>query len=117
MTLRYEPVVPTTELPGPTAAYPIAEVRPQVSGLLHERQFAGGSDVGPGSVLYRIDPTPSQAALALVEANLPARRALAERLEGRARIRAVGEQEYDNALLQAESAKGFELQEALGGGA
>lgn len=104
VALRSEAVVLTTELPGRTAAYLIAEVRPQVSGLLQERLFAEGSDVRAGSVLYRIDPASYQAALdqakaalALAEANLPAAHSLAERLEGLVRIRAVGQQEYDDA--------------------
>lgn len=113
VTVRSEPVTLTTELPGRTAAYLVAEVRPQVSGLLQERLFVEGSDVKAGSVLYRIDPAPYQAAydqaqsaLALAEANLPAARALAERLEGLVKIRAVGQQDYDNAVsarLRAEA--------------
>ena len=113
VTVRPEPVVLTTELPGRTAAYLVAEVRPQVSGLLQERLFVEGSDVKAGGVLYRIDPAPYQAtydqakaALAVAEANLPAARSLAERLEGLVKIRAVGQQDYDNAVsarLRAEA--------------
>ena len=113
VTIRSEPVVLTTELPGRTAAFLIAEVRPQVSGLLQKRLFEEGSDVKAGSVLYRIDPAPYQAAfdqakaaLAVAEANLPAAHSLAERLEGLVKIHAVGQQDYDDAVaarLRAEA--------------
>lgn len=113
VTVRPERVVLTTELPGRTVAYLIAEVRPQVSGLIQKRAFEEGADVAAGALLYQIDPAPyqaaydqAQAALAVAEANLPATRLLAERLKGLVEIRAVGQQEYDNAaaaLLRAEA--------------
>ena len=113
VAVRPERVVLTTELPGRTAAYLVAEVRPQVSGSLQQRLFVEGSDVKAGSVLYRIDPAPYQAAydqakatLAVAEANLPATRARAERLKGLVEIHAVGQQDYDDAaaaLLRAEA--------------
>jgi membrane fusion protein (multidrug efflux system) len=113
VAVRPERVVLTTELPGRTAAYLVAEVRPQVSGSLQQRLFVEGSDVKAGSILYRIDPAPYQAAydqakatLALAEANLPATRARAERLKGLVEIHAVGQQDYDDAaaaLLRAEA--------------
>ncbi len=111
--LRPERVVLTTELPGRTAAYLIAEVRPQVNGLIQKRLFEEGSDVAAGSLLYQIDPAPYQAAhdqakaaLAVAEANLPATRSRAERLKGLVEIHAVGQQDYDDAaaaLLRAEA--------------
>jgi len=112
-TLRSERVVLTMELPGRTAAYLIAEVRPQVNGIIQKRQFREGSDVAAGSLLYQIDPAPyeaahdqAKAALAVAEANLPATRLRAERLKGLVEIHAVGQQEYDDAaaaLLRAEA--------------
>lgn len=59
VTVNPERVVLTTELPGRTSAYFVAEIRPQVSGIVQERLFNEGSDVKAGSVLYRIDPAPS----------------------------------------------------------
>lgn len=113
VTVQAERVVLTTELPGRTVAYLIAEVRPQVSGLIQKRAFEEGADVAAGALLYQIDPAPyqaafdqAQAALAVAEANLPATRLLAQRLKGLVEIRAVGQQEYDNAaaaLLRAEA--------------
>ena len=105
VTLTPERVALTTELPGRTAAYLVAEVRPQVSGLIRERRFEEGSDVRAGELLYQIDPAPyraavdqAEAALAMAEANLPAAQARAERLRGLAEIHAVGQQDVDDAV-------------------
>ncbi len=113
VTLSPEKVVLTTELPGRTAPYLVAEVRPQVNGLIRERAFEEGTDVKTGALLYQIDPAPYQAAynqakasLAMAEANLPAARSRAERLKGLVAIRAAGQQDYDDAAaaaLQAEA--------------
>jgi membrane fusion protein (multidrug efflux system) len=104
-TLKTERVVLTTELPGRTSAYLVAEVRPQVSGIIQRRVFTEGSDVKAGALLYRIDPAPyqaafdqAQAALAVAEANLPATRSRAERLKELVAIHAVGQQDYDDAV-------------------
>ena len=113
VTVHPERVLLTTELPGRTAAYLIAEVRPQVNGIIQERKFVEGSTVQAGALLYQIDPAPYQAAyeqakaaLAVAEANVPPARSRAERLKGLAEIRAVGQQDYDEAaaaLLRAEA--------------
>ncbi len=49
VTLKSAPLQITTELPGRTSAYRIAEVRPQVSGIILKRNFVEGSDIGPAS--------------------------------------------------------------------
>jgi membrane fusion protein (multidrug efflux system) len=113
VAMHAERVVLTTELPGRTAAYLIAEVRPQVNGLIQQRKFVEGSSVQAGALLYQIDPAPyqatfeqSKAALAVAEANLPPVRSRAERLKGLVEIRAVGQQDYDEAaaaVLRAEA--------------
>ena len=56
MTIQPQRVAVTTELAGRTSAYLVAEVRPQVGGIVQERLFTEGSDVTAGEVLYRIDP-------------------------------------------------------------
>lgn len=114
VTVAVAPVAYTTELPGRTSASAIAEVRPQVSGLILERKFVEGSDVSSGSLLYQIDPAPyrsaweqANAALASAEANIPALRSRAERISGLAEIRAAGQQDADDAkaaLLRGEAA-------------
>ena len=94
-----------TELPGRTAPYGIAEVRPQVNGIIQKRLFREGSDVRAGTTLYQIDQAPyrvalesARASLARSEANLKAARLLAERYKGLVAINAVSQQDYDNAV-------------------
>ncbi len=120
VTVAPEPVVLTTELPGRTSAYLVAEIRPQVNGLIQSRPFREGAAVKAGDLLYQIDPAPYQAAydqakaalataeaeLITAEANLPAIRSRAERLKGLVAIHAVSQQDYDDAsaaLRQAEA--------------
>jgi membrane fusion protein (multidrug efflux system) len=56
VTLKHETLALSTELPGRTAAPVIAEIRPQVGGILKERLFTEGSQVKAGQVLYQLDP-------------------------------------------------------------
>ena len=79
VTISMEPVTLTTELPGRASAYLIAEIRPQVNGLIQKRLFIEGTDVKEGQVLYQIDPAPFQAALDNAAANLAAMRKAADR--------------------------------------
>ncbi len=58
VTLSPERIMLTTELPGRTSAYLVAEIRPQVNGLIQSRLFQEGSIVKAGDVLYQIDPAP-----------------------------------------------------------
>ncbi|MFB3778165.1 MAG: efflux RND transporter periplasmic adaptor subunit [Bryobacteraceae bacterium] len=120
VTVAPQRVVLTTELPGRTSAYLVAEIRPQVSGLIQSRLFQEGSNVKGGDLLYQIDPAPfeaalnqakaalttAQAELVTAEANLPAIRSREMRLKELVAIRAVAEQTYDDAsaaLRQAEA--------------
>jgi membrane fusion protein (multidrug efflux system) len=113
VTLQAERIALTTELPGRTSPFLIAEVRPQVNGIIQKRLFDEGSDVRASELLYQIDPAPYQAAfdqasaaLAVAEASLPTLRSRAERLKGLVEVHAVGEQDYDDAsaaLAQAEA--------------
>jgi membrane fusion protein, multidrug efflux system len=103
-TIRTERAVLTTELPGRTSPFLVAEIRPQVSGLIQKRLFQEGSDVTAGAVLYQIDPAPYQAALdqataalAVAEAGLPSIRSRAERLRNLVAIHAVGQQDAEDA--------------------
>ena len=79
VTVSPERVVLTTELPGRTYACLVAEIRPQVSGIIQKRLFEEGSDVRAGKVLYQIDPAPFQAAYDNAAANLSGMRRAAER--------------------------------------
>lgn len=95
----------STELPGRTAAYLVAEVRPQVGGILLQRQFHEGSQVKAGQVLYQVDPAPYRATLARAEASLEAARLLAERYEKLIQTHAISQQQYDDARSQFLQAK------------
>lgn len=95
----------TTELSGRTAPCRIAEIRPQVSGMILKRLFDEGSDVRTGQVLYRIDPAPYQAALdnalaalARAEANRTAIRLRKGRFEALLPDHAVSQQDFDDAV-------------------
>ncbi len=81
VTIRPQQVALTTELPGRTSSYRLAEIRPQVNGLIKERLFTEGSDVKTGQVLYQIDPAPFQAAFDSAAANLVASRKAADRAQ------------------------------------
>jgi membrane fusion protein, multidrug efflux system len=70
VTIQPQPLVVTTELTGRTSAHLVAEVRPQVGGLIQKRLFTEGSEVKEGDVLYQIDPAPFDAALENAAANL-----------------------------------------------
>lgn len=60
VTLEAQTVTLNTELPGRTNAFRIAEVRPQVNGIILKRLFKEGSDVKAGQQLYQIDPAPTR---------------------------------------------------------
>jgi len=79
--VRPETVVLTSELPGRTAGFRVAEIRPQVNGLIQKRLFTEGSQVQAEQVLYQIDPAPYQAALDNADANLLATRKAADRAQ------------------------------------
>jgi membrane fusion protein, multidrug efflux system len=105
VTVEPEAVALTTELPGRTVAYRVAEIRPQVNGLILKRMFTEGSNVKAGQVLYQIDPAPFQAALdnakaALnkAEAQLLSVRSRAERYRKLVAHNAVSRQDYDDAV-------------------
>jgi membrane fusion protein (multidrug efflux system) len=113
VTVGTQRVVLTTELPGRTSAYRIAEIRPQVNGIIQRRLFTEGAEVAAGQALYQIDPAPFQAALenamaslGKAEANLPAVRSKEERYREALSDNAVSRQDYDDAsaaLKQAEA--------------
>ena len=88
VTVQPQKVVLTSELPGRTAGYLVAEIRPQVNGLIQKRLFTEGADVKAGEVLYQIDPAPYQAAFDNADANLAVARAGGRPGAGRAGTRA-----------------------------
>ncbi len=84
LTIKQKPVNLAVELPGRTAAYRIAEVRPQVGGIIKKRLFTEGSEVKAGQLLYQIDPDTYQARFDSAKAAL----AKADALEHSARLKA-----------------------------
>ncbi|CAM5424382.1 efflux RND transporter periplasmic adaptor subunit [Thauera sp. WB-2] len=112
ITVQPESVPMVVELPGRTTPSLIAELRPQVTGILTQRAFNEGSEVKAGQVLYRIDAAPYQAAydsarasLARAEANADAARLRAERHAGLVAIEAVSKQANDDAQAALKQAR------------
>jgi len=112
ITVKREPVTLTTELPGRTSSYVIAEVRPQVSGIIQKRLFTEGAEIKAGQVLYQIDPATYQAAvdsakaaLAKAEANVTVARLKAERYRELSSINAVSKQSQDDAVAALKQAE------------
>src|SRR6202163_4342231 len=105
VTVHRSSVPITTELPGRTSAYLVAQVRARVDGIVLKRDFKEGSDVKTGQRLYEIDPAPyiaalnmAQASLQKAEANLASMTAQAERFKVLVAANAVSKQDYDNAV-------------------
>ncbi len=99
----------TADLAGRVVAYQSSDVRPQVSGLIQKRLFVEGSIVRAGQPLYQIDPSLYKAAVNQASANLASAQAsaaasqtLAARYAPLAKIQAVSQQEYTNAVAQAQ---------------
>ncbi|MFK0088302.1 efflux RND transporter periplasmic adaptor subunit [Pseudomonas sp. NPDC090755] len=107
VTLQTQAYTLTSDLPGRTTAYRIAEVRPQVNGIILKRLFKEGTEVKEGQQLYQIDPSVYEATLASAQANLQSSRSLSDRYKQLVAEQAVSRQEYDDAQakrLQAEAA-------------
>jgi membrane fusion protein (multidrug efflux system) len=108
VTVQPRPVTITTDLPGRTSSYRVAEVRPQVSGVVLKRLFVEGSEVRAGQPLYQIDPAPFQASyhsakatLEHAQAELTTAKLLEERYRPLVEANAVSRQQYDNAVASA----------------
>ncbi|WP_271408776.1 efflux RND transporter periplasmic adaptor subunit [Pseudomonas sp. Q1-7] len=107
VTLQPQSFTLTTELPGRTSAYRIAEVRPQVNGIIQKRLFTEGSEVKAGQQLYQIDSSVYTATYKSAQASLASAQSLAARYKDLVSDQAVSKQAYDEsqaARLQAEAA-------------
>ncbi len=111
VTVKAAPLQITTELPGRTTAYRIAEVRPQVSGIILKRNFTEGSDVEAGVSLYQIDPATYQAAYDSAKGDLAKAQAAANiaqmtlnRYKKLLGTRYISQQDYDTAQADAQQA-------------
>ncbi len=113
MTLHPQSVAITADLPGRISANLVAEVRPQVGGIIRSRNFKEGSEVKEGDVLYEIDPSSYQAsydsavaALQKAEGAVPNAQAKLNRYAGLSAQSAVSQQNFDDAkstLVQAQA--------------
>ncbi|WP_421285719.1 efflux RND transporter periplasmic adaptor subunit [Aeromonas veronii] len=104
VTLQSGPLMLTTELTGRSAPLRVAEVRPQVGGIILKRLFTEGSDVKAGDLLYQIDPAVYQAAVASAKANLAkaqaneqSARLKAKRYQELLKVNSISRQDYDDA--------------------
>ncbi|WP_213131845.1 multidrug efflux RND transporter periplasmic adaptor subunit AcrA [Citrobacter sp. FP75] len=111
VTLKTEPLQITTELPGRTSAFRIAEVRPQVSGIILKRNFTEGGDIEAGVSLYQIDPATYQAAYESAKGDLAKAQAAAniaqltvKRYQKLLGTKYISQQDYDTAQADAQQA-------------
>ncbi|QCR36874.1 efflux RND transporter periplasmic adaptor subunit [Nissabacter sp. SGAir0207] len=111
VTLKAAPLNITTELPGRTSAFRVAEVRPQVSGIILKRNFVEGSDIQAGTSLYQIDPATYQAAynsakgdLAKAQATAEISRVTVNRYKPLLGTNYISKQDYDQAQADLRSA-------------
>ncbi len=109
VTLKSAPLQITTELPGRTSAYRIAEVRPQVSGIILKRNFVEGSDIQAGVSLYQINPATYQASYDSAKGDLAKAQAAAnmdqltvKRYQKLLGTKYISQQDYDTAVATAQ---------------
>ncbi|ATE62211.1 efflux RND transporter periplasmic adaptor subunit [Thauera sinica] len=112
VSVKSESVPLVTELPGRTTPYLIAELRPQVTGIVKQRQFTEGGEVKAGQSLYQIDPSTYQAAydsakasLARADANVHTARLKAQRYADLVKIEAISKQQNDDAVAALKQAE------------
>ncbi|MBB4005384.1 efflux RND transporter periplasmic adaptor subunit [Aurantimonas endophytica] len=67
---RSETITLFDELPGRVAAFRTAEIRPQVGGIIEKRLFEDGAEVAVDQPLFRINPAPFEADVAIAAAAL-----------------------------------------------
>lgn len=101
ITLTPQSVSLTTDLPGRTVPYKVAEIRPQVSGVIQKRMFIEGSDVKEGQQLYQIDPALYKAAYDSAAATAESSRQTVERYKPLTEVNAVSKLDFDNAVAAA----------------
>ncbi|MDE1183164.1 efflux RND transporter periplasmic adaptor subunit [Paraburkholderia sp.] len=111
VTVQPTAVPVTTELPGRTSAFLVAQVRARVDGIVLRREFTEGTQVKAGQRLYKIDPAPyiatlnnAKATLAKAQATLASVTAQANRYKVLVAANAVSKQDYDNAVASQGSA-------------
>ena len=120
VTLKSAPLKITTELPGRTSAFRVAEVRPQVSGIILKRNFVEGGDIKAGESLYQIDPATYKAAwdsakgdLAQAQANAHIASLTVKRYKPLLGTKYISQQDYDQAIAtQSQTAAAVQAAQA-----
>ncbi|XPF92873.1 efflux RND transporter periplasmic adaptor subunit [Colwellia sp. RE-S-Sl-9] len=104
VTLKSQALTLKKELPGRISAFQIAEIRPQVSGIVESRLFIEGKQVEQGQALYQINPATfkaelaaSEAAVARAQASIASSKSKASRYSELLKIKAVSQQDFDEA--------------------
>ncbi len=99
------------ELPGRVVAYRVAEIRPQVSGIIQRRFFDQGGEVRAGQALFQINPAPfsaeagiAQATLQHAQATFTRARVQADRLRPLVEADAISRQSFDDAVATRDQA-------------
>src|SRR3989338_150353 len=112
VTIKQQSINFTKDLPGRTSSFKIAEIRPQVNGIITKRLYTEGSVVTEGQQLYQIDPATYEAALnssranlMKAEATLKAAQAQFNRVKELVKIDAMSKQEFDNASATLDQGK------------
>lgn len=112
VTLAPSSVNIKSELPGRALAFEIAEIRPQVGGIIIKRNFVEGDKVSKGESLYQIDPAPLQArldsakgALAKAQATANNVRLTLNRQSALIQSNYVSRQDYDTTRSQLNEAQ------------
>lgn len=105
VTAEVSSPVLSKELNGRTSAYEIAEVRPQVAGIVQKRTFEEGQMVKAGDQLFQIDDSLYQAAYEEAQANYKLAQANARRFAQLVKVNAVSKQENDQAQAQYKTAQ------------
>ncbi|EGT0639071.1 MULTISPECIES: efflux RND transporter periplasmic adaptor subunit [Citrobacter] len=112
VTLAPSSVNIKSELPGRAVSFEIAEIRPQVGGIIIKRNFIEGDKVSKGESLYQIDPAPLQArldaargALAKAQATANNVRLTLNRQSALIKSNYVSRQDYDTTRSQLNEAE------------
>ncbi len=112
VTMKPETTTLTRELPGRTSAFQVAEVRPQVTGIVQKRLFTEGGRVTAGQPLYQLDNAvykadagSAQAQLARAQATLASAKLTAARSAELAKIDAISKQDNENAIAALRQAE------------
>jgi len=112
LTVQPQRQVLTAELAGRTQAFMVAQIRPQVGGIVQQRLFVEGAEVKAGQALYQIDAAPYKAALAQMQATAAKARATLKSAQSTARrdaqlakIDAISQQDNEDAQVALQTAQ------------